>query len=126
MTTTVEAIYENGTLKLPSLLPLQEKATVVVTIQIKETSDDAKERQARLKKSEETLTKAWDNPAHDVFKGLTSGDEVPMTGHDKVVKLVAADAAQPDFVSRAIAIWGDHPPGKSLSAIVSHARGGGR
>lgn len=50
-----------------------------------------------------------------------------MTDHDKVVaKLVPADAAQPDFVSRAKAIWGEHPPGKSLSAIVSDARGGER
>ena len=70
MTTTVEAIYENGTLKLPRLLPLQEKAHVVVTIQTKEACDEANERQAWLKKSEETLTKAWDNPADDVFNEL--------------------------------------------------------
>jgi len=67
MTTTVEAIYENGTLKLPRLLPLRAQAHVVVTIQTKEASDEANERQAWLKKSEETLTKAWDNPADDVF-----------------------------------------------------------
>ena len=50
-----------------------------------------------------------------------------MTDHDKVVaKLVSADATQPDFVTRAKAIWGENPPGKSLSAIISDARGGGR
>jgi predicted DNA-binding antitoxin AbrB/MazE fold protein len=70
MTTTVEAIYENGTLKLPRLLPLAEKAQVVVTIQTKTGSNEADEREAWLKKSEETLTKAWDNPADDVFNEL--------------------------------------------------------
>ena len=70
MTTTVEAIYENGMLKLPRPLPIEEKAQVVVTIQTKEPSDEAKERQAWLKRSEETLTKAWDNPADDVFNEL--------------------------------------------------------
>jgi len=70
MTTTVEAIYENGTLKLPRLLPLQEKAKVFVTIQTKEACDEATEREAWLKRSEETLTKAWDNPADDVFNEL--------------------------------------------------------
>ena len=63
----------------------------------------------------------------DILKWVTSGEEVQMTDHDKVVaKLVPAGAAQPDFVSRAKAIWGEHPPGKSLSAIVSDARGGER
>jgi len=48
-----------------------------------------------------------------------------MTDHDKVVaKLVPADVSQPDFLSRAKGIWGENPPGKSLSAIVSEARGG--
>jgi predicted DNA-binding antitoxin AbrB/MazE fold protein len=124
MTTTVEAIYENGTLKLPRLLPLQAKAKVLVTIQTKEASDEATEREAWLKRSEETLTKAWDNPADHVFNEPTSGEPAQMNGHDKAMtQRDPAIAAQPDFVSRAKAVWGEHPAGKSLSAIVSDARG---
>ncbi len=32
--------------------------------------------------------------------------------------------ATPDFLARARAVWGDTPPGKPLSAVVSEARGG--
>jgi len=61
------------------------------------------------------------------FEMVASGEEVQMTDHDKVVaKLVPAGAPPPDFVSRARAIWGENPPGDSLSAIVSDARGGER
>ncbi len=70
MTTTVEAIYENGMLKLPRPLPLEEKAQVLVTIQSKADSDEVNERAAWLKKSEETLMKAWDSPGDDVFNEL--------------------------------------------------------
>jgi predicted DNA-binding antitoxin AbrB/MazE fold protein len=70
MTTTVEAIYENGTLKLPCRLPLEEKAQVVVTIQTKPASNEADERAAWIKQSEETLSKAWDNADDDVFNEL--------------------------------------------------------
>jgi antitoxin (DNA-binding transcriptional repressor) of toxin-antitoxin stability system len=63
----------------------------------------------------------------DILKWVAAGEEVQMTDHDKVVaKLVPADASQPDFVSRAKVIWGENPPGKSLSAIVADARGGER
>ncbi|MGD1084662.1 MAG: hypothetical protein ABSA47_07920 [Verrucomicrobiota bacterium] len=62
-----------------------------------------------------------------ILKWVASGEEVQMTDHDKVIaKLVPADVSRPDFVTRAKAIWGDNPPGKSLSAIVSDARGGER
>ncbi|HXR07695.1 MAG TPA: hypothetical protein VN765_10215 [Candidatus Acidoferrum sp.] len=61
----------------------------------------------------------------DILKWVASGEEVEMTDHDKVVaKLVPAEASPPDFVGRAKAIWGENPPGKSLSAIVAEARGG--
>jgi predicted DNA-binding antitoxin AbrB/MazE fold protein len=70
MTTTVEAIYENGTLKLPRRLPLEEKSQVMVTIQTKAGVGETDERASWLKKSEETLTKAWDNPVDDVFNEL--------------------------------------------------------
>jgi predicted DNA-binding antitoxin AbrB/MazE fold protein len=64
MTTTVEAIYENGVLKLAKPLGLADKTPVKVTIQ----TDT--EREAWLKISEESLRKAWDNEADDVFNEL--------------------------------------------------------
>ena len=67
MTTTVEAIYENGKLVLPRPLSLPEKARVRVTIE----STDA-EREAWLKLSEESLKKTWQNDADDVFNELLS------------------------------------------------------
>lgn len=70
MTTTVEAIYENGMLKLPAPLPLPEKAHVTVTIQSEMTSASDTEGGAWLKLSEDTLTKAWNNPDDDVFNEL--------------------------------------------------------
>jgi predicted DNA-binding antitoxin AbrB/MazE fold protein len=71
MTTTVEAIYENGTLKMPRPLPLEEKkAQVIVTIQTRAGMSTDDDREAWLKKSEETLRKAWDKPADDVFNEL--------------------------------------------------------
>ena len=70
MTTTVEAIYENGTLKLPAPLPLPEKAHVTVTIQSPPASGDDAERAAWLKLSEDSLLKTWDNPDDDVFNEL--------------------------------------------------------
>jgi hypothetical protein len=57
-------------LKLSAPLPLREKAQVMVTIQTKPLSGDDQERQAWLKASEETLTRAWDNSAADVFNEL--------------------------------------------------------
>lgn len=64
MTTTIEAIYENGKLVLPRPLSLPDKSHVRVTIE-----SDA-ERDAWLKLSEESLTKVWDNDADDVFNEL--------------------------------------------------------
>ena len=64
MTTTIEAIYENGKLVLSHPLSLPEKSIVRVTI---ETDGD---RDAWMKLSEESLTKVWDNAADDVFNEL--------------------------------------------------------
>ncbi len=64
MTTTVEAIYENGKLVLQQPLPLAEHTRVRVTVE----SDS--EREAWLKLSEESLTKTWKNDADDVFNEL--------------------------------------------------------
>jgi predicted DNA-binding antitoxin AbrB/MazE fold protein len=67
MTTTVDAIYENGRIILPRPLSLPENAHVRVTIE----SGDI-EREAWLKLSEESLSKTWDNPGDDVFNELLS------------------------------------------------------
>ena len=64
MTTTVDAIYENGKLLLPKPLSLPEKSRVRVTIE----SDV--DREAWLKLSEESLAKVWYNDADDVFNEL--------------------------------------------------------
>jgi len=65
MSTTVEAIYEHGTLVLPKPLPLPEKSHVRVTIE-----DTDAERDEWLKHSAATLLKTWDNPADDIFNEL--------------------------------------------------------
>ena len=67
MTTTLDAIYENGKIVLPQPLDLPEKARVRVTI---ESADS--EREAWLKLSEQTLTKVWDNEDDDIFNELLS------------------------------------------------------
>jgi predicted DNA-binding antitoxin AbrB/MazE fold protein len=67
MTTTVEAIYENGKLALSHPLSLPEKTRVRVTIESGDT-----EREAWLKLSEESLTKIWGNADDDVFNELLS------------------------------------------------------
>lgn len=67
VTTTIDAIYEDGKLLLPKRLSLPEKSRVRVTI---ETADN--EREAWLKLSEESLKKTWDNSADDVFNELLS------------------------------------------------------
>ena len=69
MTTTIEAIYENGMLKLLAPLSLPDQAHVTVTIQSHSTGDDV-ERSAWLKLSEESLTKSWNNSDDDVFNEL--------------------------------------------------------
>ena len=70
MTTTVEAIYENGTLKLPAPLPLPEHSQVTVTIRSGATPYPEPEREAWLKLSEDQLTRTWANTGDDVFNEL--------------------------------------------------------
>ncbi len=64
----------------------------------------------------------------EILRWVAAGEEVQVTQQDKVVaKIVPAEpapVAQPDFLSRAKAIWGEHPPGKPLSVVVAEARGG--
>ena len=67
MTTTVEAIYENGKLTLTQALPLPERTPVTVTIKTGEPGSDA-ERAAWLKLSEIGLARAYgdDEPEYNV------------------------------------------------------------
>jgi len=68
MTTTVQAIYENGRLTLPKPLPLPEKTRVRVTIDANDVTDTT--RASWLKLSEESLSRAWDNPDDAIFDAL--------------------------------------------------------
>jgi predicted DNA-binding antitoxin AbrB/MazE fold protein len=70
MTTTVEAIYEDGVLKLPERLPLPEKSHVKVTIESGTAGGEDLERTAWLKLSAEALTTVWANPDDDIFNEL--------------------------------------------------------
>ena len=64
MTTTIDAIYEQGKLVLSRPLSLPDKSAVRVTIE----SDP--EREAWLKLSEASLAKVWANDADDVYNDL--------------------------------------------------------
>jgi hypothetical protein len=66
MSTTIEALYDDGKLILQRPLPLPGKTRVLVTIET-----DA-ERGAWLRVSEEALLGAWDNSDDDVFNELLS------------------------------------------------------
>lgn len=67
MSTTLEAVYEDGLLRLATPLPLPNHARVTVTVEIPEADT---ERQAWLNESQAALGKTWDNPADDVFNAL--------------------------------------------------------
>ena len=60
-----------------------------------------------------------------ILRWVAAGEEVQVTEQYQVVaKVVPATPAQtPDFLARAKAIWGEQPPGKPLSEIVSERRG---
>ena len=64
MSTTIEALYDDGNLILQRPLPLPGKTRVLVTVE----ADP--ERGARLRVSEEALLRAWDNSDDDVFNEL--------------------------------------------------------
>lgn len=66
MTTTTEAIYEKGSLKLAAPLPIPEHAQVTVTIA---THPEDPERAAWLQASSEKLAAAWSSE-DDVFNEL--------------------------------------------------------
>src|SRR5437868_9224103 len=71
--------------------------------------------------SVQQLTEQWPQ----ILRWLAAGEEVHVTEQNKVVAKVVPAREQPDFLARAKAIWGEHPLGKPLSALVSEARGGG-
>jgi antitoxin (DNA-binding transcriptional repressor) of toxin-antitoxin stability system len=60
--------------------------------------------------------------------GSLAGEEVEVMQQEKVIAKVvpvtSKAVAQPDFLARAKAIWGERPTGEPLSAIVTGARGG--
>ena len=62
----------------------------------------------------------------EILRWVAAGEEVQVTQHDQVVARVvpARKPATPDFLARAKAVWGETPPGKTLSVVVSDARGG--
>ena len=62
MTTTVEAIYENGKILLPRPLSLPEKSLVRVTI---ESDTEREEAFNGLLLSESALAKDWNTPEED-------------------------------------------------------------
>ena len=70
MTTRLDAVYENGMLRLPAPLPLPENAHVWVTIHTDLQEYPEPERGAWLKLSEDALTRTWDNSDDDVFNEL--------------------------------------------------------
>jgi antitoxin (DNA-binding transcriptional repressor) of toxin-antitoxin stability system len=62
----------------------------------------------------------------EILKWVAAGEEVHVTQKDQVVARVVpmTPAPAPDFLARAKEVWGENPPGKTLSAVVSEARGG--
>lgn len=47
-----------------------------------------------------------------------------MENGERARTVAGQPAATPDFLARAKAVWGETPPGKPLSVVVSEARGG--
>lgn len=58
-----------------------------------------------------------------ILEWVAAGEEVELTEKQRVVAKVVP-ATQPDFLSRARTIWGEQPPGKPLSELVSEGREG--
>lgn len=62
----------------------------------------------------------------EILRWVEAGEEVEVTQEDLVVARVVPvkSVPSPDFLARAKTVWGETPPGKVLSAVVSEARGG--
>jgi predicted DNA-binding antitoxin AbrB/MazE fold protein len=73
MTTTVEAVYENGVFRPLTTIPLQEHATVRLVVHSfsnTPASNSDPERSEWLRQSELTLLKVWENDDDDVYNAL--------------------------------------------------------
>lgn len=70
MTTTVEAIYEDGRLRPLEPLALPEHARVRLSFETVAVADPDLDRAAWLAQSERRLTGVWDNPDDDVYNAL--------------------------------------------------------
>jgi predicted DNA-binding antitoxin AbrB/MazE fold protein len=71
MSAKVEAIYEDGMLRLTKPLALPNHAKVTVTVDFPGDAADA-ERAEWLAASEVALRNTWDNEADDIFNELRS------------------------------------------------------
>ena len=62
----------------------------------------------------------------EILRWVAAGEEVEVTEQNQLVARVvpAKPAMTPDFLGRVKAVWGDAPPGRPLSALVSEGRGG--
>lgn len=67
MSTTLDAIYEPGLLRLAGTLPFPSHSRVRVRVELLPAEG---ERQAWLDQSEATLKRVWDNDADDVYNEL--------------------------------------------------------
>jgi hypothetical protein len=70
MSTTMEAVYQDGKLVLQHPLPLAPNSKVRVTVNTELEADSTREEWLRA--SEEGLTKTWDNSKDDIFNELLS------------------------------------------------------
>ena len=72
MTTTVEAIYENGVFRPLAAIGLQEHANVCLVVHsLDESQESAKaEKSEWQRQSELTLLKVWENNEDDVYNAL--------------------------------------------------------
>ena len=72
MTTTVEAIYENGVFRPLAAIGLQEHANVrLVVHSLDDSQESAKaEKSEWQRQSELTLLKVWENNEDDVYNAL--------------------------------------------------------
>lgn len=72
MTTSVEAIYENGVFRPLTALLLEEHAAVRLVVHSFENTPKStdSERSEWLRQSEMTLLKVWENDEDDVYNAL--------------------------------------------------------
>jgi predicted DNA-binding antitoxin AbrB/MazE fold protein len=72
MTTTVEAIYENGVFRPLAVIGLQEHANVRLVVYSLDESQESAEAQKSewQRQSELNLRKVWENNEDDVYNAL--------------------------------------------------------